>query len=402
MSRAARTSVFLGLLTSALGATMFQAPPSQLPVAYWNLDEAAGANMDSIGGLSSTVTGTVGSLTTPLPAFSYGNASARSFTTAGNPDYVQLGSSAALDSLQTNSYSISAWFRPASLPPAGTRFAIVMKPGDNEGLSLRSEAVFEFTHWTADFANFADPGTWSAPAATANTWYHVVGAWDGTGNTAQIFLNGASIDSRAPYNGATGGAALGGSWNLGIADPAQATPASRWQADGAVDDVRFYTFLLNANQVAVLFNGVPAPTGLTAIAASPAINLSWTAPPQAVAYTYNVGRRLAGSTGAYTILNAAPISGTTYGDATGVQGTAYEYVVYAVSVAISGPSASATATAPAPAGPPPPPPPPPAPAGPKTATHHPCGCGTATASGWLPLLAGLASLGLVLALRNKP
>lgn len=398
-----RAGVVLAVLAAigapVAGSALFQA--TQMPAGYWDLEDAApGPSVDAIAAQNGAWTGPPTRLTANLPTttFSYGNTAALGFSTAGANQYVTLPTTAALNGLQVNSYTLSAWFRPASIPAAGTRYAIVMKPGDNEGISLRpgvnpGESVFEFTHWTSDFANFADPGTWSAGVAAANTWVHVVGVWDGTANEGRIYLDGTLRDTRAPYNAATGGAALAGAWYLGIADPANGTAANRWQADGMIDDVRVYNFALNANQVAVLWNGVPAPTAVSATAGSGAIDLSWTAPPQAVTYTYDIGRRVTGTT-TYTIINGAPVSGTTYSDATGAVGTSYDYVITAISVARSGPSATpATAVAPAPAPPP----------GPKTQSSggndnlaHRCGCSTARGSGALGIAVALAGLALFL------
>jgi len=372
--RAAAALLFVAVTTLVLEAAPFQAA-SQLPVAYWNLDEAGSPNVDSVGGVNASWTGGVARSTVlPGTAFSYGNAASLDFSTAAAPDYSTIAAGSSLDGIQVNSYSIACWFRPASLPATGTRYALVVKKGDNEGLSLRPENVFEFQHWSSDFAHLVDPGTWSQAPVAAGTWYHVVGAWDGATNTASIFLNGVQADSRV-LSGGSGGAGLTAPWTLGIADPGAATPADRWQADGNLDDVRFYSYAMNAAQASVLAAGVPAPTGLGASANGGTVTLSWTAPPQSVTTTYNLGRRPAGTTGAYTIVNAAPISGTTATDAPTAAGS-YEYVVYAVSVAVSGPSPSTTGALAATA-------PPGTPTPPADSTHgkaemNPCAGGAAT------------------------
>jgi len=259
--RAAAAVLFVGVTTLMLEAAPFQAA-SQLPVAYWNLDEAGSPNVDSIGGVNASWTGGVARSTVlPGTTFSYGNTASLDFSTAAAPDYSTIAAGSSLDSLQVNSYSIACWFRPNTLPTGTARFALVIKKGDNEGISLRPENVFEFEHWSSDFAHLVNPGTWSQAPITAGTWYHVVGAWDGTANTAYIFLNGVQADTRV-LSGGSGGANLTTPWTFGIADPAAANAADRWQADGNLDDVRFYNYAFNANQASVLAAGVPAPTGL--------------------------------------------------------------------------------------------------------------------------------------------
>lgn len=392
--------LFLGALGLGIGAVPFQAT-SQLPVAYWNFDEATPPNVDSVGNVNATWTGGVTRSTTlPDTTFSYGNTASLAFSTAAAPDYASVANGSSLDTLQVNSYSVACWFRPSSLPAASTRYALVMKTGDNEGLSLRPENVFEFEHWSSDFAHLVNPGTWGQAPITAGTWYHVVGAWDGTSNTAFIFLNGVQADMRA-LSGGSGGANLAPTWYFGIANPGAAAAADQWQADGTLDDVRFYNYALNADQAMVLAAGVPAPTGLMATVTGGNVSLSWTAPPQAVTYTYNIGRRLAGTTDPYTIVNAAPISGTTTTDAPATAGN-YQYVVYAVSVATSGPSDPATADVATTTPPVAPPVTPSSSSGTKRsgAEMNPCGGGSASLPDAGAFAAGLAFLLLAFVLRK--
>jgi uncharacterized protein (TIGR03382 family) len=146
---------------------------------------------------------------------------------------------------------------------------------------------------------------------------------------------------------------------------------------------------LSATQIGVLASGVPAPTGLTATTPTfREITLNWTAPPQAVSYTYRIERR--SGLGAFASIGTVT-NVTTYVDTTVLPLTTYDYRVIASSVADSGPSNVATAMRTEPP--------------PRTTTvgagkANRCGCATAGSPGPLALLAGLSALA-VLFLRRR-
>jgi hypothetical protein len=167
--------------------------------------------------------------------------------------------------------------------------------------------------------------------------------WDRTANQARIVVNGTTQGTSA--SSAANREYGQEPWRIGIAY--QGTGNYTWPMDGLIDDVRIYNYALTDTQIGVLAAGMPAPAGLTATTPTFAtITLNWTAPPQAVTYSYSVERR----SGAAPFAQIATVSATTYQDAGVLPFTTYDYRVIAISVATSGPSnvASAMRTEPPP------------------------------------------------------
>jgi MYXO-CTERM domain-containing protein len=383
-------SAFVAAISVVLCGATFQAA-SQLPIGYWNLDDASSPAVDSIAAANGNWNGTLSLVTTGLPVFSYPNAAALKFTDPAAADnYVQIANSAALDTVQMASYSISAWFNPASVPPGtgsanNANYAVVVKPGWHEGIIYDSAQAFEFQHWTVDASNnniWSGTGTWGK-TYPPGSWYHVVVVWDQPGGFAQIWINGTMIQqATAPPAPAANNRDFGTApWYIGIAGPGFGN--YRWQANGAVDEVRIYNYNLNAAQVGVLAAGVPAPTGLTASSTSyTEIDLSWT-------YTYTVQRRPTGTMAWTTI--ATGVTGTTYQDTSVMQKQSYDYQVIATSVATSGPSNIATGTTI---------PLPPSTGSSRAGTKR-CGCAVTGAPDLELLGAALATAGILLLLRRR-
>jgi len=372
---------------AALVAAAFQSS-SQLPVGYWTLDDTKSPAADSAGNAPGAWMGPPTRITTAIPTFSYENPSALNFVDNGTDHFVSIANSGTLDTLQMNSYSISAWFRPASVPPGrggdnNAYYAIVVKPGYHEGLVYDYARQFQFQHWGVDATGagqWTGTGTYGV-AYPPGTWYHVVATWDRPAGVLSIYVNGDLIRQTSTTPNLASRDFGTSPWYIGIAGPSYAT--YKWQANGSVDDVRLYNFALDAAQVGVLAAGVPPPTALTATTPTPReITLNWSAPPQPVTYTYNVERD---DGGGFFLAIATGHQGTSFVDTNVLPFSPYRYRVLAVSVGTSGPSGTATATRVEP-------PPRTSPVGNE---RDPCGCGSAGAPSAGSLLAGLVALALL-------
>jgi hypothetical protein len=178
----------------------------------------------------------------------------------GAGGHVALPGTAALDKVQENSYSISAWFRPDDVPP-GTesdnraRYAVVVKAGWHCGISYNNEKQFVMEHWLAPAAGSDEPvwagaGTWEE-SCDAGKWYHVVGIVDRKNGATRLYLNGELKNSADWEAGKASRNYAQEPWRVGIASPGAEKWA--WPAKGLIDDVRIYSKALSDAEVAELF-----------------------------------------------------------------------------------------------------------------------------------------------------
>jgi uncharacterized protein (TIGR03382 family) len=342
-----------GVLAPA-GAAPRQAA-SQLPVGYWKLDEAAGPTaVASLGSLNGTWNGTVTPVTTPLPPLTYNNQNgevsrAVSFAGAQPDDFIEIANGTALENIQEGSYTLSAWVRPASIPPGvdaawNAAYGILLKAGYHEGLVYGSGQHVQFDHWATGNA-WAGTGSWATgTTAPINTWHHAVAVWDRSVGQVRVYLNG-TLAGQGPAVADNRDYAQN-PWRIGIAYPG-AGGNYAWPMDGMIDDVRIYSYPLSTTQVGILASGVPmVQAPVSAVGEVQQVTVTWTVPatPPGYPYTYNIYRSVDG--GAFTPL-ASGVSGTSYTDTTATTtdgtGPAYTYRVTAVSVAESGTQTSNSA-----------------------------------------------------------
>lgn len=388
--RALPVYIFIPILAGA--ALLLQSSPTGL-VGYWKLDETAGPSADSAGGAAGNWVGNPQPYT-PGPVFSYSNPRALGFDyTDGTDDYVELPNTSTLENLQENSFTISAWFRPAQYPdtpPPGSpglntaRYGIVIKTNWNMGIHYNYLGQFLFEHWEADtngdtYPEWHGAGTWMTNYPPGN-WYHLAGAWDRPGGTLRLWVNGTQVGQDNVTPNMTSYEHGTVPWRIGIANPGASQ--WRWAARGAIDDVRFYNRALSDNEVKELHAGLPAPSGLTATGGVNQMSLSWTAPAGFVgSYTYDIYRAPT-SGGPFTYL--ASTTSTSYQDSSATYPGSYYYYVIAVStVGKSGPTAVTGGS--------------PQPIPPRTGDHEEglidgrCSCGSARPP-VVPLAAGTAFL----------
>lgn len=204
--------------------------------AYWTFEEGAGTTAADSSGNGNTATlqaaagwrpGVVGANALSL------NGTATSWASAASP---------VVDTSQ--SYSVSAWVKLNSLTGSQT---LVSVDGTNVSpfiLQKSSAGVFRFVVINADSTTAADAIV-TGPTAVAGTWYHLVGVYDKTAGTAQLYVNGVS---QGTASGAVGWAALG-STNIGRTKYAGANAD---YVNGTIDDVHFYDRAITQTEVTAL------------------------------------------------------------------------------------------------------------------------------------------------------
>jgi hypothetical protein len=106
----------------------------------------------------------------------------------------------------------------------------------------------------------------SPDAITLNTWYHIVGIYDGTG--PKVYVNGVLKNSQAysPVEPEIANTRIGGGqWN-----------APRAQVTGLIDEVAlFNVVLLESDIQAIMTKGIERATGMTAVSPSGKLATTW-------------------------------------------------------------------------------------------------------------------------------
>ncbi len=178
-------------------------------------------------------------------------------------DYVELPNSTQLDELQLGSYTLTTWYKPASVPPATgnsnlSGHGLIKKPNSSIGLHYSHITGFQFNH-------YADEG--SGPVQQAITasvydigeYHHVACVVDQAAGVVEMYVNGVSVGTNTFAPGSPGFDTGTQQWRLGISGPG--APTAERPAHGIQDDVRLYGRALSANEVQSMF---AAASGLVA------------------------------------------------------------------------------------------------------------------------------------------
>ncbi|MCY3020433.1 MAG: glycosyl hydrolase family 28 protein [Planctomycetota bacterium] len=168
----------------------------------------------------------------------------------GENSHVELANSPALQNVQEGSYTLCAWFRPASTPPGtgnayNAAYGIIMKKGYHEGLTYAADGKFVLSHW---LAGDKGGGAATAGAYPPGQFHHVAGVVDKAKGEARIYVNGklegsSSFDANAqarPYGDEP--------WRIGAANPSTRDNHA-WPAKGIIDDVRIYNRVLSDEEI---------------------------------------------------------------------------------------------------------------------------------------------------------
>lgn len=263
------------------------------PVGYWRLGEASGPTaLDSWGTNDGTYFGT--------ETFGLSGALARD----GNTSVDFAGNGASLVRVPYNpgfnggldpngSWTVECWVRPDF--DAATEGGLFAVPVASVDLTQNRSGYFFLEQpdgWQLRLGNAGGYLTgWNGAAgsvggvAQANTWYHLVGEYDGSVGNGYIYVNGVQVKSAAVVGLANNGAAT---FNIG--DRGDGAPFA-----GRVDEVAVYSGVLSASRIAAhYYAGQPPQITITRSGAN--LTLTW---PTGVLYQAdNVA-------GPYTIVTGA-------------------------------------------------------------------------------------------------
>jgi hypothetical protein len=206
--------------------------------AWWTFDEGTGTSAaDSFGNANTGILQAAAGWTAGKIGTSALNLTGAptSFVDVANPLPASLP---VIDSSQ--SYTVATWVKLNNLTGTQTFAGI-------EGAQI-SPFYLQMTGGVFNFSQRASDSTASALvqvnglAPTIGTWYYVVGVYDKTANTIQLYVNGVSQGTATATTAwkATGHTVVGrGRW----------AAASAYFVNGSLDETRFYDRALTASEI---------------------------------------------------------------------------------------------------------------------------------------------------------
>jgi hypothetical protein len=256
------------------------------PVAYWRLDEtnaAGGTATDAVGSFDGTYNDTVNT----NAQFTFGEPTGIPHETdpgvgLANGAFVSIPYAIELN--PQGAFSTEGWFQPSSVgSDYRTVFSSMVNPAfaGPTGWLIYQQPSTNFA--LVPYSGFYGQAfiTDTSDVIVPNAWYHLVVTYDGV-SVFTLYVNGRAATSASfPGYVANGNVPPGGvntySWNY--TGGGSGAAALGWRSDydfdtfsGTVDDVAFYNYALNAQQVQLHYvNG----TKLTLTRSGSQVVLSW-------------------------------------------------------------------------------------------------------------------------------
>ena len=218
-------------------------------VAFWQFDEGAGdvARDTSGNGLTGTLHGGLENSGWSAIAAPTSYPGAFSLGFDGTNDHVSLPSANGLN-VSGNAVTVSVWVKLDELPAdiSGEDFASIFDSEQDAYVVYLDKNNNELRFKVTDATGAAKrPGIPSAYMDTTR-WHQVTGVYDGSTQTASIYLDGALMDTHTNPS-------LGASVRSGqVAAIGRNGNADRYYFNGAVDDIRIYDRALTPSEVTAI------------------------------------------------------------------------------------------------------------------------------------------------------
>lgn len=236
-------------------ADIYSGGPSGSPKVRWDLDEGSGTTTaDETGSNNNGTLGGTSAWSTTA------HSGGQSVLFDGSTTYISpTNGSSVIDT--ASSFSVSLWAYPTT---TGGTHGVIAAPGTvaggSSGFFIKQDPtnlrwVFDMPQADATSPTEDQIGTANS-SLVANTWYHLVGTYNGSTKLMAFYVNGSLIGTLT--HGGTPWTA-GGAFQVG---------RLRWNGSlgnyfkGNVDDVRVYPRVLSATEVGYLYNDdTPGETG---------------------------------------------------------------------------------------------------------------------------------------------
>lgn len=226
------------------------------PIGFWNFDEKTGVTAKDISGNGhdATLNGNFNNdNNSGWTAGKYGSAV---HYDASN-DVTQVSSS-AYSLIGSGNFTVEAWVRLDTLSSSQNVRILTYQQDASNGyhLAVISSAsgvcASRFVFQVDDATTYHSSGCSTTNAiAAVNTWYHLVGVYNGTTDTATLYVN-----SKPQIDG-------GSTVSLGLGEPTILTWASQSTAgtnllDGVIDETKIYDYARTQSQISYDYNrGAP-------------------------------------------------------------------------------------------------------------------------------------------------
>ncbi|MBJ7899383.1 MAG: hypothetical protein GC158_05575 [Cyanobacteria bacterium RI_101] len=168
------------------------------PLIYLRLEELTGTVANNLGTLGSAANGAYTGTVTLKQMGALENPE----TSTGDPNPAAQfdgGGSLTLDTalpLTSQGWAVEFWFKVADLPAAALNLlSLELNFLSLEPPNSGSNPVFELSLNGSTLSLNFEGGSLQAPNVTANTWYYVVGSYDGADNTLSLYLNGSLVET---------------------------------------------------------------------------------------------------------------------------------------------------------------------------------------------------------------
>jgi hypothetical protein len=178
----------------------------------------------------------------------------------GTNDYVSVGNNSSI--IPASSISISTWAKFSSFPSDNTNTARILVRNDSGyflyvygDVNDRSQLAFMLPDAMTAWSNVP---IYNIDNLTTDTWYHIVGTWDGS--TARLYINNKLVSSTL---------VSGSIASTDITRIGTTTVGTEYYMHGLIDEVKIYNYALTEDDIRLEYNrGAAVQLGATSTASN--------------------------------------------------------------------------------------------------------------------------------------